>query len=763
VGTNAGGNAAVANGQYGIAISDFIGFGTASNNTIGGAAAGTGNLISGNTSGGVAILETLTPVTGNVLQGNLIGTDVTGLSALANQGPGVTIAAADNTIGGTAAAAGNVISGNLSVGVEIEFSVSTGNLVAGNLIGVNKNGNLALPNAADGVILNNAPNNFIGSSAPGAAPNIISGQARSGIEILGSNATGNTVSNNYVGTDITGTVAIPNGPNHALAYAGIFVESGNNTVGGTVAGAGNLVSGNFGDAGILIQTSAVSGAADANLVAGNLIGTDKTGLVALGNQNNGIDLQSANNTIGGTVAAARNIIAASGNVGIAFEVNGAVPGSSHNNLIEGNYISLGSDGSTVLGNARNGVDIFDDSGSNTIGGTAAGAANVISGNGLYGVFVNTPNNVVESNLIGTDASGAKAKGNAIAGIFVDSATNSIGGTVAGAANVVSGNGLEGLVVSGSTATQNIVLGNFIGTEVGGTLPLGNGQYGILILGGATLTAVGDGQLAANHANVISDNLQTQIRISGAGTNTNIVAGDFIGTDPTGSFAVGGIGNGIVIAAGASNNIIGANKLTQSIPPSNRRNIISGLGGPGVLITDPGTTGNIVGGAYVGVAADGNSTLANMGDGIDILAGASGNLIGSDGDGVDDNLEPNVISGNHDAGVFIGGLGTTSNRVSGNFIGTNAGGTAVVGGNFIGGVIIRTGASDNLIGVDITQTASASTPLTTPSGGRRAQLATSSRATTPSASTFSSSPPREMSSRVISSARTSPAPWLWGTL
>jgi hypothetical protein len=125
------------------------------------------------------------------------------------------------------------------------------------------------------VILNDAPGNFIGSSAPGAAPNVISGQPRSGIEILGSSATGNTVVNNYIGTDITGTVAIPNGPNHALAYAGIFVESSNNTIGGTVAGAGNLISGNFGDAGIMIQ-SIVGSNADGNLIAGNLIGTDKT-------------------------------------------------------------------------------------------------------------------------------------------------------------------------------------------------------------------------------------------------------------------------------------------------------------------------------------------------------------------------------------------------------------------------------------------------------------------------------------------------------
>src|SRR5262249_22900880 len=150
------------------------------------------------------------------------------------------------------------------------FLGSTGNLVAGNLIGVNKNGTVALPNAADGVILNNAPNNFIGSSAPGAAPHVISGQARSGIEVLRSNATGNTVVNNYVGTDITGTMAIPNGPNHSLVYAGIYVESANNTIGGTVAGAGNLISGNFGDAGIQIQ-SIVGSNADGNLVAGNLI------------------------------------------------------------------------------------------------------------------------------------------------------------------------------------------------------------------------------------------------------------------------------------------------------------------------------------------------------------------------------------------------------------------------------------------------------------------------------------------------------------
>ena len=130
IGTDASGHAALANGGNGILIEDG-----SSDNTIGGAAAGDGNVISGNGNGpGVQIIGS----SGNVVQGNLIGTDASGTTALGNQYGVYITGSSDNTIGGAAAGAGNVISGNIRDGV---FILGDSNSVQGNYIGVDKSGN----------------------------------------------------------------------------------------------------------------------------------------------------------------------------------------------------------------------------------------------------------------------------------------------------------------------------------------------------------------------------------------------------------------------------------------------------------------------------------------------------------------------------------------------------------------------------------------------------------------------------------------------
>src|SRR5262249_3397782 len=125
------------------------------------------------------------------------------------------------------------------------------------------------------------------------------------------------------------------------------------TIGGTAAGAGNLISGNF-SYGVLIDGT--WGGAVSNLVQGNLIGTDVTGLQGLGNGQDGVLINNASiNTIGGTTPAARNVIsdnAVPGNlVGSGIWVNGS---NSVGNLIEGNYIGTDATGTRALGNYQDG-------------------------------------------------------------------------------------------------------------------------------------------------------------------------------------------------------------------------------------------------------------------------------------------------------------------------------------------------------------------------------------------------------------------------
>src|SRR5262249_8379013 len=147
----------------------------------------------------------------NVVQGNLIGTDKTGLAALGNHIDGVMIqtTATNNTIGGTSLAARNVISGNTSQGVEISDSATTGNVIAGNFIGLASNGTSALGNGGQGVYVHaGAQNNTIGGTAAGAG-NVISANAGYGVELLGSttstNVTGTLIAGNLIGTNAAGT------------------------------------------------------------------------------------------------------------------------------------------------------------------------------------------------------------------------------------------------------------------------------------------------------------------------------------------------------------------------------------------------------------------------------------------------------------------------------------------------------------------------------------------------------------------------------
>jgi hypothetical protein len=373
--------------NYGIRIAGAV------NNTIGGTAAGAGNVISANRSRGVEISGAT--AAGNAVQGNFIGTDLTGAVDLGNGflngGSGILINGADNnTVGGTSATARNIISGNgrqfgiggfLSPGVEIAGSGGTGNLVQGNYIGLDVTGGSSLGNLGEGVVIFGSPGNTIGGTGAGAR-NAISGNGLVGIEISGTGATGNLVQGNFVGTDATGTLDRGNG------NSGVFIGSASNVVGGTTGGARNVISGN-GAMGIEIADTAAS----ANLVQGNYIGTNTAGTADVGNTQYGVYINgAANNTVGGTYSGARNLI--SGND------TGVFINAANGNAVRGNYIGTEATGATALGNSFDGVRIGGEASNNDVGGTAGGAGNTIAFNGGDGVRIDTgTGNAVLSNSI----------------------------------------------------------------------------------------------------------------------------------------------------------------------------------------------------------------------------------------------------------------------------------------------------------------------------------------------------------------------------
>jgi hypothetical protein len=220
-------------------------------------------------------------------------------------------------------------------------------------------------------------------------------------------------------------------------------------------------------------------------------------------------------TIGGTTSGARNVI--SGNDGEGVIIDGA---GTSGNTVSGNYIGIDASGTAALGNQSDGIEIQGDASNNTIGGTSAGARNVISANGDAGVEIDedATGNSVLGNDIGTNAAGTSALGNVSDGVEINDRAfnNTIGGTTVEARNVISGNGGAGIEFFGIATTGNMVLGNYIGTDKDGSLPLGNGSQGVIISTGASGNTIGG--TSAGAGNIISGNNGAGIEIDSLGTS-----------------------------------------------------------------------------------------------------------------------------------------------------------------------------------------------------------------------------------------------------
>ena len=227
IGTDVSGNRALGNSLHGI----FVGSGS-SNNMIGGPTYNDRNVISGNgrfpvadlaTQGGVGVYIFGTGTSGNVVQGNFIGTNADGTAALVNSIIGVLI---NQSSGNTVQS--NVISGNQLIGVEIAGGTASGNLVQSNKIGTNFDGTTAIPNKQDGIFINNAPNNTI-------LDNLISGNGSVGVQLFGPLTSGNVIQGNMIGLDAAGRPTLPN------PAGGIFVDTNPfaNQLGGAGPGQAN--------------------------------------------------------------------------------------------------------------------------------------------------------------------------------------------------------------------------------------------------------------------------------------------------------------------------------------------------------------------------------------------------------------------------------------------------------------------------------------------------------------------------------------------
>src|ERR1700736_6074384 len=369
----------------------------------------------------------------NTVRGCWFGLDYSGTASAPNQYQGIQISsgANSNTIGGITTADRNVISGNNQYGIWISDANTTGNVVLGNYIGTRADGLAALPNALGGLIVTNSSHdNSIGGASSGAR-NVISGNVNAGVWLTGAGVNQNTVRGNYIGLSANGA-ALPN------TVAGLYILQGaqNNLV------VNNVISGNTSE-GLRISDAGTSG----NMVQGNLVGLAPGGSTAIGNGFAGVTIfaGATGNIIGGTTAAQRNILSGNGSVDLVFGDSG-----TSNNVAEGNLIGLDATGmSAIVGANTSGVGFQNGAQNNVIGGTAAGSRNFICGHQSYGIYfadLNTTGNMAQGNTIGLNLAGSAVANSRGVAFYNSAQSNTIGGSAVGASNIISGNSNEGVAV-----------------------------------------------------------------------------------------------------------------------------------------------------------------------------------------------------------------------------------------------------------------------------------------------------------------------------
>ncbi len=512
-----------------------------------------------------------------------------------------------------------------SVGVFV--ASGTGNIVAGNFLGTDFSGSQDRGNLV-GVAFTTAANQAGGSSP--ADRNVISGNDFHGVNISGSGASGNSVYGNLIGLAANGA-ALGN-------HVGVSVDApGVNFIGGTSAAQRNVISANS------THGIELTGNHSGNIVRGNYIGTTIFGDGPRGNGGDGISIRAPDMVIGGTGSGAGNLI--SGNA-----ING-IELLSVRTAVQGNYIGVDATGMSAIPNLASGVKIgttaptlspIED---HIIGGTQAGARNVISGNGDRGVLIQrSDGNTVQSNYIGTDATGFVAIPNDLDGVMVeDSADVTIGGIATNAGNLISGNNDGGIYLLGSSTTGAVIQGNYIGLNASGSEALQNEGVGIFVWEAPGVLIGGSSSEARN---VISGNDHTGVDITDA--NDAIVRGNYIGTDVAGMSAVRNFGTGLLVFNAAHTTIGGGNPAD--------RNVISGNFGWGIGLGEPGSTNILIQGNYIGVGADGSTPIGNESGGIDIIKAS------------DNTIEGNVIA--HNKGDGIGAISGQGNSIVSNSIFAN---------------------------------------------------------------------------------------------
>ncbi|HEX8999786.1 MAG TPA: putative Ig domain-containing protein, partial [Blastocatellia bacterium] len=700
IGTDAGGTLDRGNGGDGIQILN------SPNNLIGGTAAGQRNIISGNDQIGVEVLDP--GASGNIIRGNFIGTDITGSQALSNVRDGVLINnASNNTVGGQATGAGNLISANgipagtKGAGVAIANPNAGANQVVRNLIGTTLSGG-PLGNY-DGVrILQGTRVNFI-------SENTIANSERHGIWVgdvgtdLNSILSNSIHSNGLLGIDLGGDGVTPNdaldadsGPNirqnypvldQVLTTAITFTLDSEPATKYHVQFFGNTAcdSSGYGEGRTLIG-GITTLPTDSNghltdtfipttaLASGTIVTATATKLNSSGGFVDTSEFSACKVACADITFTPQTL--PNGEAGTIYnQTITANPADSYTYAVTAGALptglNFGSDGSLTGTPTTPGSYTF------TVTATTSGGC---TGSMTYTIFINCPGATITVTTAadenGTNPGGCSLR-EAIQAANLDSP---VGGCPAGVA------GLDTIYFYIGTGTPTInILGSQLPTILQPVIIDGSQCQSTRVeLNGAGAGSNARGFLITAGNSTIRSmviNRFTESAISIATGGGNVIENCYLGTNSTGTAALGNGRDGVRIASSPNNRIGSLNSTV--------RNLISGNNEYGILISFAGATGNQVLGNYIGLHVNGTQAIGNGLGGVRIND-AQNNLIGGTSGGA-----RNYISGNVLDGVFLLGPNATGNVVQNNLIGIAAVGAAPLG-NGRDGVQID-GARDNLIG------------------------------------------------------------------
>jgi parallel beta-helix repeat protein len=380
-----------------------------------------------------------------------------------------------------------------------------------------------------------------------------------------------------------------------------------------------------------------------------------------------------------------SIVNANGSIQAAdIRINGGTQ-----NQISNNFLGTlpGATGCTFGGVARNSfygvmIDSAVTGSSSSGNGSVYVYGNTIgchagSGIGVFGAdyvrIGEMPNGTTSANYIGVSASGITLT-NSIYGVYLaTSAGNNAPRHNIIANNIIAGNSLGGIIIVGNgipnsnSAYNNVVRANRIGVGPTGTR-IPNYAFGVYITDGAFQNFIGGADTADR--NIISGNTGNGVVISGSvGIG---VLGNYIGTNVSGTAALGNSGGGVRIIGGAANTIGGA---IYGIIPATKGNLIQYNTQGGVQLSADTHSNQVLA----------NSIRYNTGNGVSLISGAYDNVVG--GDVI---TSGNSIGNNTAYGVYLDGPTTTGNVVKYNDIVNN----------LSNGITLDSDAHDNTLGGDI---------------------------------------------------------------